>query len=147
LYRMMLLAPTRLILGSSCHPRIWHAIWRPFTLSCQPWAALPPRPKPPPDSEIEESYLKGSGPGGQKIVRQSPSYPSTENAGASANTIPLRTRPTQPSSLSIYQPVLWLSPRRRGRRVRIARLLVTCWPRDWMIFETGIKAGRRLWAR
>lgn len=29
---------------------------------------LPPRPKPPPDSEIEESYLKGSGPGGQKIV-------------------------------------------------------------------------------
>lgn len=30
---------------------------------------LPPRPKPPPNSEIEESYLKGSGPGGQKIVR------------------------------------------------------------------------------
>ncbi|KAL6819569.1 RF-1 domain-containing protein [Trichoderma sp. SZMC 28015] len=29
--------------------------------------SLPPRPKPPPDSEIEESYLKGSGPGGQKI--------------------------------------------------------------------------------
>ncbi|RSL96698.1 hypothetical protein CEP52_011314 [Fusarium oligoseptatum] len=30
--------------------------------------ALPPRPKPPPESEIEESYVKGSGPGGQKIV-------------------------------------------------------------------------------
>ncbi|KAL6854174.1 RF-1 domain-containing protein [Trichoderma novae-zelandiae] len=28
---------------------------------------FPPRPKPPPDCEIEESYLKGSGPGGQKI--------------------------------------------------------------------------------
>ncbi|KAH6840835.1 RF-1 domain-containing protein [Chaetomium sp. MPI-CAGE-AT-0009] len=28
---------------------------------------LPPRPKHPPESEIEESYLKGSGPGGQKI--------------------------------------------------------------------------------
>ncbi|TRX95437.1 hypothetical protein FHL15_003768 [Xylaria flabelliformis] len=28
---------------------------------------LPPRPKPPPEEEIEESYLKGSGPGGQKI--------------------------------------------------------------------------------
>lgn len=27
----------------------------------------PPRPKPPPDSEIHESFLKGSGPGGQKI--------------------------------------------------------------------------------
>ncbi|KAK7421781.1 hypothetical protein QQX98_001996 [Neonectria punicea] len=29
--------------------------------------ALPPRPKPPPESEIEEAYVKGSGPGGQKI--------------------------------------------------------------------------------
>ncbi|KAI1776035.1 RF-1 domain-containing protein [Hypoxylon cercidicola] len=28
---------------------------------------FPPRPKPPPDEEIEESFLKGSGPGGQKI--------------------------------------------------------------------------------
>ncbi|KAI0157548.1 RF-1 domain-containing protein [Xylariaceae sp. FL1272] len=28
---------------------------------------LPSRPKPPPDTEIEEFYLKGSGPGGQKI--------------------------------------------------------------------------------
>jgi hypothetical protein len=35
--------------------------------------SLPPRPKPPPDSDIEESYLKGSGPGGQKIVRPSSS--------------------------------------------------------------------------
>lgn len=35
--------------------------------------ALPPRPKPPPESEIEESYVKGSGPGGQKIV--SPRHP------------------------------------------------------------------------
>ncbi|KAI6090925.1 peptide chain release factor-like protein [Hypoxylon rubiginosum] len=28
---------------------------------------FPPRPKPPPDEEIDESFLKGSGPGGQKI--------------------------------------------------------------------------------
>ncbi|KAK1599720.1 RF-1 domain-containing protein [Colletotrichum navitas] len=46
----------------------------PFSVS--PSAALkkhemPPRPKPPPDSEIEESYLKGSGPGGQKINKTS----------------------------------------------------------------------------
>ncbi|KAK1972776.1 RF-1 domain-containing protein [Colletotrichum sublineola] len=46
----------------------------PFSAS--PAAALkkhemPPRPKPPPDSEIEESYLKGSGPGGQKINKTS----------------------------------------------------------------------------
>ncbi|KZL83662.1 rf-1 domain-containing protein [Colletotrichum incanum] len=44
--------------------------------SASPSAALkkhemPPRPKPPPDSEIEESYLKGSGPGGQKINKTS----------------------------------------------------------------------------
>lgn len=39
-------------------------------LGTTPWLHLkqmPPRPHPPPDSEIEESYLKGSGPGGQKI--------------------------------------------------------------------------------
>lgn len=29
----------------------------------------PPRPKPPPEHEFTEVYLKGSGPGGQKIVR------------------------------------------------------------------------------
>ncbi|OAR05703.1 hypothetical protein LLEC1_04430 [Akanthomyces lecanii] len=29
--------------------------------------SMPSRPKPPPDSDLEESYLKGSGPGGQKI--------------------------------------------------------------------------------
>ncbi|KAK0664464.1 putative peptide chain release factor [Cercophora samala] len=28
---------------------------------------MPSRPKPPPESELEESFLKGSGPGGQKI--------------------------------------------------------------------------------
>ncbi|OHE91078.1 RF-1 domain-containing protein [Colletotrichum orchidophilum] len=44
--------------------------------SASPSAALkkhemPPRPKPPPDSDIEESYLKGSGPGGQKINKTS----------------------------------------------------------------------------
>ncbi|KAJ4389257.1 hypothetical protein N0V93_006722 [Gnomoniopsis smithogilvyi] len=31
----------------------------------------PPRPKPPPDEEITEVYLKGSGPGGQKINKTS----------------------------------------------------------------------------
>lgn len=33
---------------------------------------LPPRPKPPPDEEFTEVYLKGSGPGGQKIVGPNP---------------------------------------------------------------------------
>ncbi|KAM0287415.1 hypothetical protein ACHAQH_000365 [Verticillium albo-atrum] len=32
---------------------------------------MPQRPKPPPDSDIEENYLKGSGPGGQKINKTS----------------------------------------------------------------------------
>ncbi|KAI1432636.1 RF-1 domain-containing protein [Xylaria sp. CBS 124048] len=32
---------------------------------------LPPRPKPPPEDEIKESFLKGSGPGGQKINKTS----------------------------------------------------------------------------
>ena len=29
---------------------------------------MPTRPKPPPEEDIEEFFLKGSGPGGQKIV-------------------------------------------------------------------------------
>jgi protein subunit release factor B len=30
---------------------------------------MPPRPKPPPEEDIEEYFIHGSGPGGQKIVR------------------------------------------------------------------------------
>ncbi|KAJ1329323.1 peptide chain release factor [Microdochium nivale] len=33
--------------------------------------AMPQRPKPPPDDEFEEYFLKGSGPGGQKINKTS----------------------------------------------------------------------------
>ncbi|KAI8965732.1 RF-1 domain-containing protein [Daldinia sp. FL1419] len=44
---------------------------RQFSFSASPSllknTTLPPRPKPPPEEEIEESFLKGSGPGGQKI--------------------------------------------------------------------------------
>lgn len=36
-----------------------------------PKQQMPPRPKPPPEDEIEEAYLKGSGPGGQKINKTS----------------------------------------------------------------------------
>ncbi|KAI1489298.1 RF-1 domain-containing protein [Biscogniauxia mediterranea] len=49
---------------------------RPFRTSASPLLGkgktnLPPRPKPPPEHEIEESFLKGSGPGGQKINKTS----------------------------------------------------------------------------
>ncbi|QBZ64758.1 hypothetical protein PoMZ_06457 [Pyricularia oryzae] len=40
---------------------------RTFTTSWLPLKQMPSRPKPPPETEIEESFLKGSGPGGQKI--------------------------------------------------------------------------------
>ncbi|KAM3509397.1 hypothetical protein MY10362_000636 [Beauveria mimosiformis] len=43
---------------------------RPRFLSTSPvifQKPMPSRPAPPPDSELEESFLKGSGPGGQKI--------------------------------------------------------------------------------
>ncbi|KAL8402190.1 hypothetical protein RB596_008810 [Gaeumannomyces avenae] len=41
---------------------------RPLSTTAPPWQKqMPARPKPPPDSDLEESYLKGSGPGGQKI--------------------------------------------------------------------------------
>ncbi|CAG9943344.1 unnamed protein product [Clonostachys rosea f. rosea IK726] len=57
---------------TQCHlarlPSTGTALARPFHVALVARAkSLPPRPKPPPESEIEESYLKGSGPGGQKI--------------------------------------------------------------------------------
>jgi hypothetical protein len=40
-----------------------------FTASAfLPRKAMPPRPKPPPEEDIEEYFIHGSGPGGQKIV-------------------------------------------------------------------------------
>lgn len=48
----------------------------PFTTSgALPVKQMPPRPKPPPEEEILESYLRGSGPGGQKIVWTVPEHP------------------------------------------------------------------------
>lgn len=52
---------------------------KPFTTTPAPPATytrtrMPQRPKHPPESEFEESFLKGSGPGGQKIV--CPPFPS-----------------------------------------------------------------------
>lgn len=43
-----------------------------LAFSTSPFASLkqmPPRPKPPPEEDIEEYFIHGSGPGGQKIVR------------------------------------------------------------------------------
>ncbi|TLS27693.1 hypothetical protein PpBr36_04458 [Pyricularia pennisetigena] len=40
---------------------------RTFTTSWLSMKQMPLRPKPPPETEIEEAFLKGSGPGGQKI--------------------------------------------------------------------------------
>ncbi|KAL2162649.1 hypothetical protein VTH06DRAFT_6485 [Thermothelomyces fergusii] len=49
-------------------PELRHAFSTTAALGKKP---LPPRPKPPPESEIEEAFIKGSGPGGQKINKTS----------------------------------------------------------------------------
>ncbi|KPM34680.1 hypothetical protein AK830_g11894 [Neonectria ditissima] len=55
-------------LRSNISPAVASVSSRTFTTSpAVLLKALPPRPKPPPESEIEEAYVKGSGPGGQKI--------------------------------------------------------------------------------
>lgn len=72
----------------------------------------PPRPKPPPEHEFTEVYLKGTGPGGQKIVRLISvdlAHRIQENRGVQKRPLSTysaltifslgnRTRPTQPSS-------------------------------------------------
>lgn len=64
----MMLALRRLAARLPSGPGV--AVARPFTTSAPllKGSQLPPRPKPPPDDEIEEKFIKGSGPGGQKIV-------------------------------------------------------------------------------
>ena len=61
---------------------LWLGRARPFQTLCAPWSRvmsttswlskkndqLPPRPNLP-DDELQHTFLKGSGPGGQKIVR------------------------------------------------------------------------------
>ncbi|KOS18637.1 putative peptide chain release factor-like protein [Escovopsis weberi] len=56
-----------LLFALQVSPRVTLCARRSFTGGAASLKNLPSRPKPPPDSEIEESYLKGSGPGGQKI--------------------------------------------------------------------------------
>ncbi|KAG5928023.1 hypothetical protein E4U42_001405 [Claviceps africana] len=63
-HRLLLLLPLR----PPCrYASLLPVAQRAFTCTPATPKALPPRPKPPPDAEIEESFLKGSGPGGQKI--------------------------------------------------------------------------------
>lgn len=70
----------------------------PFTSTAsQHKVTYPPRPKPPPDEDITESYLKGSGPGGQKIVCLVLPCMSIHATQAHA-----RTTPPPPNSLSLY---------------------------------------------
>lgn len=76
---LMMLRHLSILQASSCLiPKLAVASAKPIALAAYSFTttspalagrALPPRPKPPPESEIEESFLKGSGPGGQKIVR------------------------------------------------------------------------------
>jgi hypothetical protein len=104
---------------------------------------LPPRPKPPPEDEIEESFLKGSGPGGQKIVRSPsphlipfpslclhdktlhffPQHPLMRNLVFSS-----RTKRTRPSSSNTSLPALSSSPKLPGPGVRTVPLPASCWP-------------------
>lgn len=64
----MILRPSLLLSNNFRFIYFW-AQWRNFTGA----AALLAKPLPPriviKDEDIEENYLKGSGPGGQKIVR------------------------------------------------------------------------------
>jgi hypothetical protein len=75
------LSSLRALLSRAGTPQFYHglpisrpgpALRRSFTTSpAANLKQLPPRPKHPPESEIEESFLKGSGPGGQKINKTS----------------------------------------------------------------------------
>ncbi|KAG5950557.1 hypothetical protein E4U53_004857 [Claviceps sorghi] len=73
MHRLLLLLPRRPCRSASArNASLLPAAQRPFTCTPATPKSLPPRPKPPPDDEIQESFLKGSGPGGQKILKHIP---------------------------------------------------------------------------
>lgn len=130
---------------------------RPLHTSPPSWQKqMPARPKPPPDSELEESYLKGSGPGGQKIVFMylsiyiqhtliMPPAMSTHPCTSTNKTLPsspYRTKQTRPSSSSTSPPALWSSARRPARGTRTARSPGTCWPPSSTSCTTERRAER-----
>lgn len=99
--------------------------------------SLPPRPKPPPDSDLEEFFVKGSGPGGQKIVRRSVS----EWPPPRAEQQPCRTRPAPPSSSSTYPPASSSSPRPLAPAARTASTPVNCSRKGLTISSTATRAA------
>ena len=78
---------------------------------------LPPRPTVE-ESDIEESFLRGSGPGGQKIVSFSNSVSDTI---ADTHTV-CRTKRLQLSSSNIYRQVLSSKVRPPARGLKTAAL-------------------------
>lgn len=73
----------------------------PFATSgACPLKQMPPRPKPPPEEEIQESFLRGSGPGGQKIVwfTHSSCFPAFRYPQARPDLTPMPPRQNKTSS-------------------------------------------------
>ena len=107
------------------HPRL-------FTLSALSLAnkALPPRLKIQ-DADVTISYLKGTGPGGQKIVCNPALLPSDCPALILISYLMRRTKPTRPSSSYTNPPVWWSSLKPHDLDPRMRRLPVSFSPIRW----------------
>lgn len=104
----------------------------------------PPRPKPPPDSEFTEVYLKGTGPGGQKIVRPCLAtfyQPHHLVASLTPPHLSNRTRPAPPSSSNTSPPASLSSAKRPARAPRTASWRGSTWPPRSTTFSTARTAG------
>lgn len=81
----------------------------PFTTTAPSWLKpwqMPPRPKLPED-ELEEVYLKGSGPGGQKIVRcPRPLCPPNLSSPSILLPLPFSSVPSPLLKPSLLTPLL-----------------------------------------
>lgn len=90
----------------------------------------------PPSSSFTENFLRGSGPGGQKIVRAlfpSILFPVISSCAPSNNPFKkkIRTKLLPRYSFSTTPLESWLNPRPQGRKARIERLRDDCWRRNW----------------
>ena len=107
---------------------------RPISGSAPLWAKkMPDRPQPVDETEFTEAFLKGSGPGGQKIVGNCDlhSRPANQSQRAEELTYAYRTKP--PPLFSLSTSPLGSSSKCKPLDLahRIAKLQGRCWPSVW----------------
>lgn len=131
----MFLSPIFRLPSRTITPPLRHAT-RSFGIAPITAAQMPPRPIVP-ESDIWESFLKGSGPGGQKIVRP----PSPTSKQTPLTLIPGPTNPRSPAKEQNLLRRATKAPPLRPRRQIPSHTLALSEPEDRAALAGGEAGG------